>query len=266
MHCVVSVSGGAGSTVAAHRAVDRYGPEGVTLVFADTNSEHPSLYASVTHMIDKALPNVEFVWLNDGRNIWDVFNQFSYIKKGGTGCKASLELKKKPLDAFMKSRWKPGECIKVTGPDFTEEDRIARFDRVHTEMGYATWHPLTEKPLLNSCAQVEQVMDWGYPRQEMYEKGYPHNNCGGGCILAGISQWVGLYHDFPETFQYHQEREAAFFEKTGYCILRNRRGGDTKPLLLSELVQRIKEDDLAGLSEFRSTCSCMTSEEGVDET
>lgn len=255
----VSLSGGAGSTVALQRAVDRYGIENVVAVFADTNSEHASLYASLTHLKTVHLPDVEYVWLsNDGLNIWDVFDKFAYIKKGGTGCKASLELKKKPLDKYMIERFGVGGCVKVSGLDHTEQDRIERFDRVHKAMGFDTWHPLNEPPYMTPCDQVNQLIEWGFPDQKMYEKGYPHNNCGGGCVLAGISQWVGLYHDFPETFTYHMEREAAFFTRTGYCILRNRRGGDTKPLLLSELVERIKNDDLAGLQEFRSTCGCMT--------
>jgi len=258
IYCV-SVSGGAGSTIALHRTVEKHGPESVVAVFADTNTEHHSLYASLHHLKTVDLPGVEFVWLtNDGMDIWDVFNKYNYIKKGGTGCKASLELKKKPLDTYMLKRFGVGGCIKVSGLDHTEQDRIERFDRVHKLLGFDTWHPLNEPPFISPCEQVEMLKGWGYPDQKMYEKGYPHNNCGGGCVLAGISQWVGLYHDFQDTFMYHMEKEAEFFKRTGYCILRNRRGGETKPLLLSELVDRIKNDDLAGLQEFRSTCGCMT--------
>lgn len=265
MHYVARISGGAGSTVAADRAVQKYGPDRVTLLFANTNTEHPSLYESIRYLNEVHMKGVEFVHLrNDGKNIWDVFNRFGYIKKGGTGCKASLELKKKPLDAYVKSRWAPGEATSITGLDFTEEDRIERFDKVIHAKGYATWHPLTEAPFMNACAQVEQIMEWGYPEQVMYSKGYPHNNCGGGCVLAGISQWVGLYHDFPETFRYHRDEEAKFIAKTDYPILRDRRGGDTKGMPLSILEERILNDDLKGLTEFRSTCSCMTPEPEED--
>lgn len=259
MHYAVSTSGGAGSTIAAHRAVERHGAENVTLVFADTNCEDPSLYASLFHMINHALPQVEFIWLNKGgRNIWDVFHGEGFIKKGGSNCKASLELKRKPLDAFMKERWPdPSTVVKVSGLDFTEDDRIVRFDRVHGEMGYKTWHPLAEKPYLTACQQVELIKQWGYPEQTMYKHGFPHNNCGGGCVLAGVSQWVGFYHDFPERFRWHAEQEDIFFKKTGYCILRDRRGGTTKPLTLLELERRILADDIGNLQEFRSTCGCM---------
>jgi hypothetical protein len=265
MHYVASVSGGAGSTVAAHRCVELH-PEHTTLVFADTNSEHPSLYESIRYMRDVALPHIEFVWINDGRNIWDVFNQYGYMKFGGTGCKASLELKKNPLDGFFHARWRKGTAIAVTGLDYTEQDRIGRFDKQMNANGYATWHPLSEPPLMNSCQQVEQVNAWGYPEQTMYKHGYPHNNCGGACVLAGISQWVGLKSDFPEKFEEAKQEELKFFERTGYCILRDRRGGTTKPMLLADLEKRIENNDLAGLSEFRSTCSCMTPSEDNDET
>jgi hypothetical protein len=261
MHYRVSVSGGAGSTLAAHICVKTRGAANTTLVFADTNCEDPSLYASLHHMIQVALPNVEFVWLtNGGRNIWDVFHSEGFIKRGGGNCKASLELKRKPLDTFTRERWPdPSTVTIVTGLDLTEEDRISRFNRVHLEKGYATWHPLAEQQhFLTPCDQVNRVRELGYPEQVMYQHGYPHNNCGGGCVLAGVSQWVGLYRDFPERFRYHAEQEDIFFKKTGYCILRDRRGGTVKPLTLLELEKRILADDLSGLQEFRSTCACMT--------
>ena len=264
LHYVCSVSGGAGSTVAAHRCVERHGSENVTLVFADTNSEDESLYRSVEYMRDVALSGTEFVWIkNNGRDIWDVFNEFGWMKKGGNNCKASLELKRKPLDEFMSSRWAQWTAVKVSGLDFSEkDDRIPRFDAAVAKVGFSTWHPLLDAPILGSCAQVNLVESWGYPKQVLYEKGYPHNNCGGACVLAGISQFVGLLSDFPERYSYHEKKEKEFFEKTGYPILRNRRGGKTQPMTLSELRLRVESGDTEGLREFRSTCSCMTPEEG----
>jgi len=57
MKYIVSVSGGAGSTVAAHRTVDKHGIENTILLFADTRSEHPDLYKMLDHM-DKVLKPV----------------------------------------------------------------------------------------------------------------------------------------------------------------------------------------------------------------
>lgn len=266
MHYMVSVSGGAGSTVAAHKTVDKHGPENVTLVFADTNCEHPTLYEAILYMKEVALPQVPFIWLNDGRNIWDVFNQFGYMKQGGTKCKASLELKRKPLDdtaAELKAKY--GSLTQVTGLDATEPDRIERFDKLKKSQEYETYHPLASDFRMIPCQQIQYVRDLGYPEQVMYSKGFPHNNCGGGCVLAGLSQWVGLYQDFPDTFEYHKQKEAEFNAKTGYGILRDRRGGTTKTMLLSELEERIKTNDLKGLTEFRSTCGCMTPDDYPNE-
>ncbi len=69
----------------------------------------------------------------------------------------------------------------------------------------------------------------------------------------------GLYDllEIDDAFRYHAEQEAIFFQRTGYCILRDRRGGTVKPLTLLELEKRILANDLAGLQEFRSTCGCM---------
>lgn len=267
MKYVVSVSGGAGSILAAHRTVEMYGSENVVLLFADTNSEHESLYEGLEYMRDVMLPNCEFVWLNKGgRNIWDVFDETGMIRTARGGCKASLILKQEALDSWVQNHFSPDECVRVTGLDWSEEDRI---ERTNLRLSpYKVIYPMTEPPRLNPCQQVELVEQMGYPKQWMYHNGYPHNNCAGGCTLAGISQWVGLHKDAPDVFYRNAEREKEFQDKrnSDFTVLRNRRGGGpTKGMTLYELADRIKAGDVSHLREFRSTCGCMTPENATCE-
>ncbi len=251
---IVNVSGGAGSTISAHRAVERHGAEKCHLVFADTGSEHRDTYAMIEYMRDTALAGVQFAWLKKhSGDIWDFFDKHGMIRHQRSGCMASFHLKQAVLDEFAAQFEDP---VIVTGLSWMEEDRIARFDKKKAPL--RTWHPL--EPRLSACQQIAECERLGYPKQSLYERGYPHNNCGGACVLAGISQWAGLYEDDPEAFEYAARRERQFQElhDTDFTILKDRRGGEVKSLPLYELKSRIDSGDTAGLREFRSTCSCMT--------
>ena len=100
---IASVSGGAGSTLAAHRAVEKHGMENVVLVFADTNTEHQDLYRLLDHM-DKALKPV--IRLSDGRDIWDCFDDHGIIRTPTGACKAKFRIEAQTDSAVGKGqRW-----------------------------------------------------------------------------------------------------------------------------------------------------------------
>lgn len=124
---------------------------------------------------------------------------------------------------------------------------------------------MTWAPRLVRCQIIESVYDLGYPLQVLYEHGYAHNNCGGGCVLAGLSQWHGLYLDYPERFAYHERREAAFNEgrEKPFTVLRDQSGGSVSPLSLATFRERIERNDQTlNLQQWRSTCGCMHAEQG----
>jgi 3'-phosphoadenosine 5'-phosphosulfate sulfotransferase (PAPS reductase)/FAD synthetase len=68
----VNVSGGHGSALAWHRCIEWFGRDRVVPVFADTNSEHADLYRFLDDC-EKQFGQ-QLTRLNDGRNIWDVFD------------------------------------------------------------------------------------------------------------------------------------------------------------------------------------------------
>lgn len=284
---IVSVSGGGGSALAAERVVEKFGKSKVVFVFADTNTESDDLYELLKFM-QAHHDGVEFVHLtNQGRNIWDVFDAQGIIRTPTGACKASIELKHKAIAHWIVDNYTPLECILYTGLDHTESLPGTRGEPSRQERFQARWlpyrveHPLNWTPRLSACQIRDAIRRLGYPAQSLYERGYPHNNCGGACILAGLGQWHGLYLDYPERFLYHETREEEFNEKhrknrKPFTVLRNQAlqavlqsDGEIKmerhvePLSLGEFRRRIEENDQSlNLRDFRSTCGCMHGVQG----
>ncbi len=256
MKYIVSVSGGAGSTLAAHLTVERVGLENVVLLFADTNSEDKTLYQLLIKMGQKLKP---IIWLNEHLSIWDCFDKEGIIRTKTGACKASLELKQKPIAKWVTDNCDPKNTILVSGLDWTEETRIKRFDKRWKP--YRTWHPLRQNRMA-LCDMKRELKKLGYPAQELYDKEYPHNNCGGTCVLAGLSQWAGIRRDYPEKFEAAKKWEMKFNEgrKEKYSILKDQRKGSDKTMMLAEFERRIDINDV-NLKDFRTGCGCMLGEQ-----
>ncbi len=253
-HVCCRVSGGAASAIAAMRCLEWFGPNRVTLVNADTGSESPGNYELIRSLeIVSGLP-VER--LHQGMDIWDVFDLHGVMRliHGGGACKASVELKQKPLDAFTRDHYAPEQVVVAVGLSADEKERQLRLTK--RLRPYEVMYPLNAKPHLRGCQMVAELERYGLPKSTAYKMGYAHDNCNGGCVLAGQAQWAGLLDDNPKYFAYCEKREGAFFERTGFTMLRDRRGGDTKPYPLSQL----RTDKAAGRvfrAAWRSVCGCM---------
>lgn len=252
---VVNVSGGNGSAIALMRCIERFGAENVDAVFADTRSEHPDLYRFLDDL--ERVAGVTIARLSDGRDIWRVFDGASYIKAGNGACKASVELKAVALARYVADRYAHDECQIATGLNWMEPERQERLSKRLAP--YPVIYPLNWEPRLGRCAEIAHLESIGLKPCAMYDLGYPHNNCHGACVLAGIGQWIGVMRDFPSVFARAEAWEAQFTARTGFTILRDRRGGDTRPYPLSEL----RADVAAGRADddgFREACNCMALE------
>lgn len=248
----VNVSGGSGSAVAWHRCLEWYGKDRVVPVFADTNSEHPDLYK----FLDECEQGFgqKITRLNDGRSIWDVFDETGMLRiaKAGGACKASIELKQKPLAEFF--RQSGCDAIAV-GIEFMEPERMLNFEKKISPV--EVLFPLSVSPLLGECEVHEELIRLGGRQCETYDDGHGHNNClQSGCILAGVNQWAAICKLNPEGFAYAEQRESVFTERTGFTILRDQSGGQVRSYSLSEL----RADVEAGKTfrnDWKSQCSCM---------
>lgn len=258
---VVHVSGGGQSAMCLSRCIGWYGKSRVRAVFANTNTEAPDLYDFLESLENHF--GIEIDCLNnEGQDIWDVFDKHGVItvRKSGGACKASVELKQKPLHEYMKKH-DPAKTAIAIGMSWQEKDRQERCIKRPGLSDYQLIFPLNEKPFLSDCDVLDELRSMGLDLPSIYNKGYPHNNCGGGCVLAGIHQWHGLLKDYPERFAYHEERERLWQEKNGYdfTVLRDRRGDRTKarPYTLEQFRIDIQNGRKVP-GDFRTGCGCMT--------
>ena len=256
---IVNVSGGAASAVCLFRVLERFGCDNVRAVFADTRWEHPDCYRFLADV--ERVSGVHLDRLSDGRNIWEVFFGDAMLTAPVSGgCRASWVLKRKPLAEYADSIDGDVTIHVGFGPD--EDDRMQRIQCTMPERKFD--FPLTWEPKLWRCDVMDDIRQRGVEPPSMYADGYPHANCGGACILAGIKQWAGLLHDNPELYRTSEENEARFQEilrsrgRAEHTILKDRRGGVVSNYSLRQLREDIESGRRLPDDSWRVTdCSCL---------
>lgn len=72
-------------------------------------------------------------------------------------------------------------------------------------------------PLISLNADSKTIDNWltqtGIKQPLLYDLGFTHNNCSGGCVRAGKKQWKTLYEKLPEVYLERErvEREVREF-------------------------------------------------------
>jgi len=290
---VVMLSGGAGSWGAARRVVDHHGRKGLTLLFADTLIEDDDLYRFVLEAAANltgrrlpqellartvAIPSLEegrhrrrhllalgaeasrwcpaLEWIAEGRDPHQVFADVRYL--GNTRVDpCSAVLKRRFMRRWLEEHRDPAETVAVIGYDWSETHRFERAQR-HWEP-WRVEAPLCEKPYLSK----EDVLGWmtaeGLRPPRLYGEGFPHNNCGGFCVKGGQASFALLLRRHPDRYRYHERRELELRSRLGkdVAILRDRRGGVTRPLTLRSFRRRLECDAGAFERGEWGACSCM---------
>lgn len=249
MDRVVMFSGGVGSWMAARRAAAA-GP--IVLLFADTRIEDPDLYRFVAQVA----PSLgRLVTIADGRTPWDLFDAEGFI--GNTRVDiCSRVLKRDLIRHWLNVQdYHPHRTTLYLGIDWTEAHR---FERARER--WLPWRveaPLCDPPLLSKADMLAALEASGIRPPRLYAMGFPHNNCGGGCVKAGISHWTHLLKTLPAVYAEWEFRETRFRETTGkdVAILRDRRGGQTRPLTLSALRARVECGQVQPANEWGG-CGC----------
>lgn len=241
MKHIVNFSGGLCSFFAADRVIRRYGPRDVTLLFADTLIEDEYLYAFNVKAAE--LLGVPVTRISEGIEPWDLFEKEGLIGNSKYPI-CSVILKREPLDAFHRTHFLEMDAILYLGFDWTEEHRLADLRR--QQPSWRIEAPMVEEPIWDKCRMRREADAIGLPRCKLYELGFPHNNCGGFCVRAGISHFVHLYRVLPERYAYHEGKEKACMARLRergiepMSILKDRRGGESKMLTLEMLRLRIE--------------------------
>lgn len=258
---LVFYSGGAGSWAAAKMASEEFGVENTTLLFTDTKIEHPDLYVFLRAGAKKL--GCRLIELADGRTPFEVFRDVRVI--GNTRMDpCSRILKRELAEKFINENCDPEYTTLVFGIDTFEYHRFDDGNGRGVRPRYAAkgWphakclgdYGIFTKPFVFSM-----IADAGLDLPELYRRNFPHNNCGGACVKAGRSQWALLLKEFPETYTKWEEDEEELQKLIGTdsTILRDRRGGTTKPYSLSSFRRDVESGKVepAELDEWGG-CAC----------
>ena len=220
MKHVVMCSSGVGSAVAGWRVSRRFGTDDLTLLFADVNMEHPDNYRFLKEA--SAWIGGDLVVLdNGGKTIWDVFRDKRFI--GNTRVDlCSRVLKREPMRKWLEDHCDPADTMVHLGFDISEEHRVQR-----AAPYWVPWDvqaPLCWDPVIWKDQAIDILNRAGIEAPLLTRQGFPHANCGGGCVKAGIGQFKKLYDLAPDTYAEWERNERELRQTLGkVSILRDRR-------------------------------------------
>ncbi|HEY5657934.1 MAG TPA: hypothetical protein VIY27_09110 [Myxococcota bacterium] len=255
---VVMFSGGVGSWAAARRVAERHGTDELTLLFADTRIEDEDLY----RFLDEASADIgaRLVKVADGRTPWDVFRDVRFL--GNTRVDpCSRVLKRELCDRWLAENCDPERTRVYLGISWDEEHRFTRAKERLASLGWNARAPLCEEPLppLGDGWAIRWLEQAGIEPPRLYRMGFPHNNCGGFCVKAGQAHFKLLLEKLPERYAHHerQEEELRAYLDKDIAILRDRRGGKTRPMTLQTLRERVESEQPIDEDEWGG-CGCFS--------
>ena len=259
MKHVVMYSGGIGSWFAAYRVIQEYGPGDVTLLFADTQMEDEDLYRFLTD--SECLFGMTITRIADGRDIWEVFRDKKFLGNSRID-PCSKILKRDLMRKWLVDHCDPSDTITYVGYEWTEAHRIERAARYWTP--WVVRSPAALPPYVSKQEMLDLARDLGCAPPRLYDMGFAHNNCGGGCVKAGISAFAMLLDRLPARYQVWEDHEQELRDQLGdVAILTDRSGGDRVPLTLRTLRERIEKAAPLPMFDFGG-CACM--EDPEEET
>lgn len=260
MKHVVMFSSGAGSAVAAKRVAKRYGTDDLVLLFADVNGEHGDNYRFLSEAAEWV--GGELVVIdNGGRTIWQVFAEVKFLGNSRVD-PCSRVLKREPMRRWLEDNRDPGETVVYLGFDWTEQHR---HDRALKH--WAPWRmesPLLWPMVIDKGDALDMLADAGIEPPLLTRQGFPHANCGGGCVKAGIGQFKRLLEVAPDTFAEWEWNEERLRSQLGdVAILTSRVGGKRTPLPLRVLRERVSAEPHLFDGEDWGGCNCFTPLDGA---
>lgn len=274
MKYIVSVSGGLGSAEALKRTIETYGKENVVAVFADVKGDAKSHFWAKFPIIDQLLherfggesrDTYRFLWQlsyhfdipierledKDGRTIFSVLaanRAWRLWVNGYFVHKCSEILKREQIKEYIQTHFKPGEYTIVLGMEWDEDHRVKgalKYWRKELGWDVEVIAPNAEFPLADNCTTERWITEAGIEIPAAYPEGFEHGNCNQGCIAAGQGYYANLYFKRPGVYFYWMWIENGLIEFWGkfVTILKDERGGVTKPLSLQSFVARILTGD-----------------------
>ena len=240
MKHIVMFSGGLGSWMAAKVVAEKFGTEDLILLFADTKIEDEDLY----RFLHEGAADVggQLTVIAEGRTPWEVFFDTRFLGNSRVG-NCSRVLKREFIRKWIEERYEPDECVMYLGIGAEESQRHDR--AAEWWKPYVVKSPLCDPPFYSYGQMKDRLAEAGIQLPRLYELGFAHNNCGGFCVRSGQGQFAHLLKVFPERYAEHEAKEEELREylEADVSILRDRTGGDLKPLTLKVFRERLADAD-----------------------
>ena len=247
----VFLSGGLGSFSAADIVIGQ--GDQTTLLFTDTMMEDEDLYRFLRDV--ERVWGIEIVRIADGRTPWQVFRDVRLI--GNTQMDPCSRVLKRQI-AKKWIREHRGSDKLVFGFGLQEIHRMATV--VQRWWPHLVAFPLIDQNVFDVKSDaLARLKGYGIDPPRLYEMGFHHNNCGGFCVKAGHGHFANLLRVMPDRFAFHEQEEERMrrFLNKDVAILRDRRGGVTRPITLARFRERIEAGGRVDILDIGG-CECFT--------
>lgn len=253
------LSGGEASWAAMKLDAQRRGVEGLVLLFTDTKEEDADTY----RFLDESAANISapLVKASDGRRLWEVFKDSRMI--GNTRADiCSRVLKREVADRWLQENCDPQHTVVLLGYHIEEVHRFKKAKARYAANGWECQAPLCEQPYMAASEIKAWARREGLEEQRLYKLGFLHANCGGFCVKAGHAHFEHLLKTLPEVYRRHEQEEEAMRQYLGkdVAILRDRRGGRTRPLPMREFRERFEQGEKCDPFDWGG-CGCFSGED-----
>lgn len=248
---IVNMSGGVCSAWAARRVVDRHGPEGVVLLFADVLIEDPDLYRFNTQVAEWI--GIPITRISKELTPWQLFAKEGMIGNNRAPL-CSVRLKREMLDKWSRENAMELTATIYVGLDWTEGGRVDALRSARP-----TWRieaPMAEAPIWDKCKMLDELRKVGIEPPRLYALGFPHNNCGGFCVKAGHAQFALLLRKLPALYAWHEAEEEKCRQIVGdFSVMKDRRGGVSKTLTMKQFRDRVEAGESFDRDDWGG-CGC----------
>ena len=212
-------------------------------IYIDIADQHTDSIRFI-HYCEKAIrKEIEIVKSNEYSCVADCIRTAGFIGNYRTGIAVCTNWLKKRVRKEWEEQNKDYELTYVWGFDLAEKARAERTVEGNPQANHE--FPLIEKYLTKEDVHGLFERTFDFARPQMYEMGYPNNNCIG-CVKGGMGYWNRIRKDFPDVF----ESRAKLERLVGHSILKD---GNGTPIYLDEL-----EPDRGNMNtEIFPDCSIM---------
>lgn len=254
---LVQWSTGAGSAEVWLRVAEARQPGDLVVgITADTRIEDEDNWRFSLEVFNHLPPPVHWVVVSDGRTPMQVGRDRRCVPSDRMAV-CSRILKRELIRSYLDGVYDPADSVVYLGYDWTEDHRMA--DAIEPWKPWTVRCPLMEPPYVTKWQLLQAWRDRGIRPPRLYEQGFSHANCGGGCVRSGQVDWRRLlFWDRDRYLGWEREEEGTrVFLGKDVAIMRHRGGPQKdKPLTLREFREGLERDASLFDTEDAGACGC----------